>query len=226
MSASDWFGDPACWSFADVLSVDGCSAKCAVNIHQLLEFDVLSYHHYFTQLPKSAKRQWMLDYFRTHSSMSETTYMIGGKTVCQKIWIGALGVPTSVFYRTRQLFLNGTIQVHRVPKQPLQRTFEALEWMRQYFNLVGDYMPHRMTINLPSFLSKVSIYQRMVSDFQNREKEQIISKSQFFLLWEKHYSHVTIPSVSYDCRQVCRNDYSLILLNRRIDSLNVIFALW
>ena len=77
-----WFGDPACWSFADVLlSVDGCSAKCGVKVHQLLEFDVLSYHHYFTQLTKSAKQQWMLDYFRTHSSMNETTYMKGGKTV-------------------------------------------------------------------------------------------------------------------------------------------------
>ena len=94
----DLFGDPACWSFADVLSIDGCSAKCGVKVHQLLELDVLSYHHYFTQLNKSAKRQWMLDYFRTHSSMNETTYMIGGKTVCQKIWIAALGVPTSVFF--------------------------------------------------------------------------------------------------------------------------------
>ena len=93
----DWFGDPACWSFADVLSVDGCCAKCGVKFHQLLEFDVLSYYHYFTQLTKSAKRQWMLGYSRTHSSMNETTYMIGGKTVCQKFWIGALGVQYQFF---------------------------------------------------------------------------------------------------------------------------------
>ena len=64
----DWFGDPACWSFADVLSIHGCHAKCVVKVHQL--------HH---QLNMSVKRQWMLDYFRTHSSMNETTYMIGEK---------------------------------------------------------------------------------------------------------------------------------------------------
>ena len=61
-------------------------------------------------------------------------------------------------------------------------------------------MPHRMTMHLPSFLSKFSIYQRMVSDFQYRNKEQIISKSQFFLLWEKRFRHATIPSVSYDSK--------------------------
>lgn len=186
-----------CWSHGDVLSMSGCGQNCAATIHNIGEFDILSYHYYFTQLPKTAKKQWILDYLHTHStSDGDITFIISGKQVCQDIWIATLGVSVSWFYKIRQLSLKGSLRMVTAPKQVLQKTYEAVEWMRQYFELIGDYMPHRMVVHLPSFLSKISVYHKMISHFKLREKQHLISKSQFFLLWKKHFGHVTIPSVS------------------------------
>jgi hypothetical protein len=179
------------------MKLNGCADNCGETVHHLQAVNVLSYHYYFTKLPKSAKRQWILDYFHTHSSNNETTYIISGKTVCQKVWIATLGISSTSFYSIRKLFTSGTVRVFATPnRKPLQKTHEALAWMQQYFSLIGDHMPHRMMIHLPSCLSKVSVYKRMVSDFQARQKGQFVSKSQFFLLWENHFNHVTIPAVS------------------------------
>ena len=186
------------WDVFDVMKLNGCAEKCGEAIHHLLPVNILSYHYYFTTLPKSAKRQWLLDYFHTHSSNLETTYIISGKTVCQKVWIATLGISPTSFYSIRKLFISGTVRVFAKPnRQPLQKTYEALGWMQQYFSLIGDHRPHRMMIHLPSCLSKVSVYKRMVSEFQSRQKGQFISKSQFFLLWDNHFNHVIIPAVSY-----------------------------
>ena len=77
----------------------------------------------------------------------------------------------------------------------LQRTSEAIAWMEHYFSLVGDHMPHRMGIHLPSSLTKTAIYQRLVSDMKARDRPSVVSQAQFFKLWEDHYSNVTIPKV-------------------------------
>ena len=118
--------------------------------------------------------------------------------MCQKVWIATLGISPTSFYSIRKLFISGTVRVFAKPnRQPLQKTYEALGWMQQYFSLIGDHRPHRMMIHLPSCLSKVSVYKRMVSEFQSRQKGQFISKSQFFLLWDNHFNYVIIPAVSY-----------------------------
>ena len=79
--------------------------------------------------------------------------------------------------------------------------------MDNFFNLIGDHMPHQMGIHLPSSLTKVSVYQRMLSELKSRGKVSIISKAHFFKLWEEQFSQVTIPKVT-----------SCILLGNNSDS--------
>ena len=64
-----------------------------------------------------------------------------------------------------------------------------------FFALMGERMPDRATVHLPSCLSKLSVYQRMNAEMKERKKTQIISQSQFFQLWKTSFSHVTIPKV-------------------------------
>ena len=109
---------------------------------------------------------------------------VAGKSVCQNLWIPTLGISS------------GCLKISKsTERAPLQKSHEAIAWMHSYFNLVGDYMPIRMVVHLPSNLSKLSVYQRMVVDMTNRKKDSIVSKSHFFRLWEEHFSHVNIPKV-------------------------------
>ena len=41
---------------------------------------------------------------------------------------------------------------HETQCSSLQRTNEAIAWMTNYFDLVGEYLPHHMAIHLPSGL--------------------------------------------------------------------------
>ena len=211
------------WDVFTVTSLNGCEAECSRNVHNLTPLDILSYHHFYTQLPKKAKRQWILDYLHTHSSYDDdectTTYLIGGRNVCQKLWVATIGISKSTFYTVYKLFRNGFRKVSSFPTRlPLQKTNAAIAWMQKYFTLLGDHMPQRHIIHLPSCLSKLSVYNKMTQDLASRQKESIISKSQFFLLWDQHFSHVYIPKVKKIDKRL---ELICVALIRKIGSQNV-----
>ena len=186
------------WELSTVMKINGCGTpSCATKIHYLLESDVLTFHKHFERLSNFSRRKWLLDYFISHSSDKETLFLVCGKVVCQKLWIATLGIGLTTFYSVRKMFAEGTVSLFSSSgsRSPLLKTNEALAWMDNYFMLVGDSMPNGMMIHLPSSLSKLSIYQRLVEEFKNRKKTEIVSQSQFFKLWESHFSNVVIPKV-------------------------------
>ena len=158
------------------------------------------YHNYFSQLPKSRKRTWLLEYFRIHSfiidnGQMDITMLVCGKKVCQAVSIATLGISHSFFYNMRKKFLSGSITVmSETQRSPLEKTSQAIAWLQNYVDLIGDHLPQRMIVHLPSNLTKVAIYQRMVEDFKGRNYS-LISQSNFFKVWEEHFSYVTIPKV-------------------------------
>ena len=204
---------PFVWNAFDVAKMNGCAPLCSQSVHGISPLDILSYHHYFIQLHKKAKLQWIVEFIYMHSrsdSKSGITFIIAGKPVCQSLWICTLGISTSLFYKAKQKAHNGCLKVSKsAERSPLQKSHEAIAWMHGYFDLVGDFMPNRMVVHLPSNLSKLSVYQRMVTDMTNRKKDSIISKSHFFRLWEEHFSHVNIPKVS------TVNNYHALNLKRK-----------
>lgn len=66
--------------------------------------------------------------------------------------------------------------------------------MSNYFETVGDRMPDRMAIYLPSFWTNVNVYKRMAEELESRGQE-VISQSHFYDLWQSEFSYVTIPKV-------------------------------
>ena len=55
-------------------------------------------------------------------------------------------------------------------------------------------MPDKVAIHLPSMLTRKSVYDRMKQE--RVECASLVSQSQFYALWSKHYPHVSIPAVS------------------------------
>ena len=180
--------------------MNGCGAACATTKHMLSPVDILRYNGHFSELSSISKKQWLLDYFIMNSSTEgdelETPYLICGKPVCLSLWVATLNISLSHFYHMRSLFRQGHVSiVIQVQRSPLLRTKEAIAWMEGFFALMGERMPDRATVHLPSCLSKLSVYQRMNAEMKERKKTQIISQSQFFQLWKTSFSHVTIPKV-------------------------------
>ena len=181
-------------------NMNGCGERCAATKHFLSPTDILRYHEHFSGLPQMAKKQWILDYFIMTSSGEaehfDTPLLICGKSVCQPLWLSTLGISQSHFYSVRTLFLQGHKQILSQPQcTPTVRTNEAVAWMDNFVSLMGDKMPDRATIHLPSCLSKLSVYHRMASDLKQRGRSKVVCQSQFFEIWKTHFHHVTIPKV-------------------------------
>ena len=60
---------------------------------------------------------------------------------------------------------------------------------------VGDHMPDKIAIHLPSMMSRKSVYERMKQE--RSDYVSLVSQSQFYSLWKQHYPHVSIPTVSF-----------------------------
>ena len=194
-----------------VFKLDGCGEKCAQSQHYLSMSDIWTAHQRFQHLGSFQQRQWVLDYLHSNSSKEskETIFLIVGKSVCLPVWLGVLGLSKSRLYEVRKAFHDGILFVERLTSSKFHqhKSYEAIAWMRQYFNQIGDHMPDRMAIHLPSFLTHSNVYGRMKEDLESRNKS-VISCSHFYNLWTSEFSHVTIPKVqiisivSYPCRPI------------------------
>ena len=56
-----------------------------------------------------------------------------------------------------QWFNSGVLCLERFtsPKSHLPKRLEAIAWMQRYFNSIGDHMPDRMAVQLPSLLTQI-----------------------------------------------------------------------
>lgn len=84
-------------------------------------------------------------------------------------------------------------------RRSIIRSEEAITWMEQYFNLIGDHMPDKNQIHLPSWETQKSIYSRYVDDMadQGIETDEVVALSSFYRIWSTRFSHVCIPEVSH-----------------------------
>jgi len=74
--------------------------------------------------------------------------------------------------------------------------------MRQYFNLIGDRMPDKNQLHLPSFDRRNVYYDRYVGDMKAQAPEDdsiILGDSMFYKIWKRHFKEVVIPKVILHC---------------------------
>lgn len=182
-----------------IYSLDGCSTKCAKAVHHLSETDIWMTYQRFTTLSSFQQRQWILNYFHSNSTLEEkeTTFMVSGKCVCLAVWLGILSLSRTQYYEVRKAFCSGVVSFERIHSPTTAhrpKSYKAIAWMQSYFHQIGDQMPDRMAIHLPSFLNNTLVYNRFKEDCEER-REEIISQTQFFSLWKAEFPHVSIPKV-------------------------------
>lgn len=59
---------------------------------------------------------------------------------------------------------------------------------------IGDHLPDRLAIHLPSSLTMKGVYERMSEEMASNTCS-VISRPQFYNLWKEYFPHITIPTV-------------------------------
>ena len=190
------------WQLSKVLDLNGCQPRCAVAVHGLCEYDILLAHSMFASKEVTEQRMWLADYFATHcpnvngeKDYKHMRYLLCGKVVCQNLWQAALSVSTSRFYDVRRDFLLNSVpgRKDRQMKQLAPKSMKTIEWMRSYFDRVGDKRPDKDGIYLPTCLTERLMYNLMIKEVP---QSAVVCFSQFNKLYRKHFPHVSIPKVS------------------------------
>ena len=211
------------------MSISDCQESCASSVHHLTETDLWIANQRFKHLGHINQRMWVLDYLHTNTcrDTKETTFYLCGKMVCFRVWLSVLGLSKSRFYEIKKAYSDGSLSIVKVSNPMLRRskTYEAISWMRQYFEHIGDHMPDRMAIHLPSFLTSSVVYDRMKEEFE-AGGHPVISQSHFYNLWKTEFPHVTIPKVFLSVIGVKQSSYMFVFVCRRTVSLSVTHALW
>ena len=120
-----------------------------------------------------------------------------GKGVYREAWLQAHNLSKDSFRRIMKKFKDGATMVehgNKGRKYVRCKTAECIAWLQFFVNCVGDHQPDNSGIHLPSCFSKSDIYIKMLEENQAL-KQPTVSLSHFNSLWDKHFSHVTIPKV-------------------------------
>ena len=74
-----------------------------------------------------------------------------GKEVCFPLRLKIFGVSKSAFFRVRDLFSQGCMRtINHADKKLQGRTLVAMTWMDSFFERIGDRLPDKPVILLPS----------------------------------------------------------------------------
>lgn len=185
-------------NFLYLSTLNVCEKGCAVKKHHLSLTDVAVARQRFHHLGPFQQRQWILDYLHVNTNRitKETLFFLASRPVCQTIWLAALGISRSRFYDVKKSYNAGILFFEKVlsPKSRQGKSNDAIAWMRLYFDQIGDQMPDRLAVHLPSFLTQAAVYSRMKEEFESRG-QPVVSSSHFYGLWGSDFSHVSIPKV-------------------------------
>ena len=74
-------------------------------------------------------------------------------------------------------------------------TIRLISWLRLFVAKVGDKLPTKEEIYLPSCLTKADIYALASDDLSQGGVEHTCMKSTFYQIWQSQFPHVKIPKV-------------------------------
>ena len=144
------------------------------------------------------QRQHILDWFATNErSPGVFTYTVSGELVCWKAWILCNGITERRFRDLKRKFSQGLrLGIHggcgQLRASP--GTENAINFLEDYIKDLGDIMPNSSSVNLPSCLTKSTIYEEMVLKMKKLKRE-CVSETIFRRIWKEKFPHVTIPMV-------------------------------
>jgi len=183
-----------------LLATACCNKRCLAHF-TVVEAEEVKYR--FRSKTIAQQNQFLLDSFLITTSVEDSSpgnQCIEGKHICSDAFIRLLGISNKRYKRLFTSFSEGVTSIQRKPvvRNETAKATEAKAWMSQYFNRVGDQMPHIKQIHLPHCLTKRDLYKKMKSELESQgiAESEVISPSHFYRIWSKSFSHVVIPEVS------------------------------
>ncbi len=158
----------------------------------------------FTSKSRLEQNQFLLDsslmFFPSTSNRSSNKWMVEGKHLCDKAFCKILCISVKRLRKTRTLYYAGVTKATRktTRRTVTSKSTEAKMWMKAYFHLVGDKMPHLQKTHLPQFLTRKDVYERLKRELTDQGiiEDQIIKLSTFYQIWRDEFRDVVIPAVS------------------------------
>ena len=124
------------FDIVQVMSFHGCSESCTTKIHNLLPGEVQFFNSHFNSRSHQCQNQWLLEFLNSNCSRfgSHHNYHICDKPVCKKLWLAALSLSPSRYYRIHAQFIEGKIMLDVSHSRKMSlKSNEAVAWMSNYF---------------------------------------------------------------------------------------------
>ena len=189
-------------SVATILITRCCKRNCLLH---LTAYNVMTARRRFFSFGTNAQRQWVIDRLHENSYGIEkgsitTKYFIAGDEVCQVAWCAVYSISKKRITRMLKSASLGYITAehgNKGKKRSKMKTQNVTAWMERYFHLVGDKMPHKDQIHLPSWETQKDVYSRYCADMaeQHISENELVSLSMFYKIWNDKFSNVVIPEV-------------------------------
>lgn len=179
-----------------------CERQC---LFHLTARDVLTARERYFSLKRNEQRQWLMDKVHENSHEIEkgkitVTFTLSGQDVCRASWCKVFKISERKISRLVKSVSSGTLVAehgNKGKRRANTKSESAKAWMAKYFHLVGDKMPHKSQIHLPSWETQKDIYMRYTEDMtlQGIAASEIVSLSMFYKIWGENFAYVVIPEV-------------------------------
>ena len=179
-----------------------CSHLC---LRHLTATDIIAAKASCSSLTASEQRLYLFNKLQEGScecnpkGIIKTKFFIAGKEVCGTAWTQIYEISARTLSRMLKQLNEKEDATHgNLGKRRVNTKAEsASAWMDHYFNLIGDKMPDKDQVHLPSWETQKDIHSRYVQDMKERgiSDEEIAGLSFFYKIWTDQFPSVVIPQV-------------------------------
>lgn len=184
-------------SIKRVLNEPCCAKQCMTRISTKL---VQNERRMLWSMTTRARFQWIIQVIGQHDSQSPSVYMVQqqGQRVglCMKAWRALYHINKQCFYQCRAKVSCGvTNKVNRKARDMTRASMACLQWMRNYFTMTGDRLPHKgqFQVTLPFRTRWNDVYKCYLDDIELGK--DYVSLSHFHQLRRTYFPHVKVKQV-------------------------------
>ena len=141
-----------------------CDQLC---LRHLTAADIISSKVKFVSMTTTQQKQYLFEKIKEGSCECDpksgavtTNFFVAGKEICGTAWAQVYGISSRTLYRMLKQLANKEEATHgNAGKKRANTKAESVSaWMDAYFNLIGDKMPDKNQIHLPSWEAQKDIY--------------------------------------------------------------------
>lgn len=181
------------------MSKSCCSRKRVTCFKKITQTSIENIQQEFYSLSETDQTQKVLNYMKYHGRLDGTVlYSVGGEEVCEAAFRMVHGLRYNRFQTIKAKYASGVViaQHGNLGKgQYSVSSIRAISWLRMFISKVGDCMPMKDEIHLPSCLTKADVY-ALAADELCQGSLECCGVSSFYNLWKAEFPNVKIPQVS------------------------------